>query len=387
MMMQTKFKKFIERDTIILQELIKIEGTLYTQKNIDNINHIPYEATSGFHDLYLKCLLFKELASPFKEIQTFEEQIPQVRILIELLFSPVLESAIYECKKDKADNKDINYCVMLLRDNSVVDKIYDHHLFQNNSERFQDIFSSTIEYIEWYKENEETLKNTKTSLIAANKEQKNFADFSIDSKWNINQDENKLCTSANIRSFSDSGVLGTTGMGECVAIIGIFKNAINESLNNTTVFLMHASSLSLETDIIDNIDDQYSNYLNRSYCLIGGEPLNIGEYLPIITNSIDKISDVRLCGIDLDALGCMVYPDEKTDGLNIIYTGDIDNLHKPIVINSLENKRKLSGSNISSFYPSQKRVRLNNPEDKQAGENTDLEIPSDDKLLKTSLTL
>lgn len=349
----TEFEQFKSRTKTILTALIPLSN-IYKESHLVYLDEIPSNPTSGFHDLYLKCLIFNNLLLPLN-IKYFVKQTTNVRLLIELFFSPGLELSLLDFHQELTC---LDNCVKLLKEykedvlfSNIQTGCYaarwDDDMLRNTPDTFINLIESIGSYIAWYDVNKSALYASEKSVITPiDEERKNqmLNDFFDNPELNIDQDHDELC-------FLEHGdILGTTGLATCVAIVGVFK----EKSKYAQILLSHAS---FPLECMQSIEVEYAKkHPNRAYYLIGGEPINLDAFLPIIYENTIPIKDVRLCAISTAGSDCMVYFDEKNNGLNICYTGDLCHAKAPKIVPeksaekvSISDKSRLT-ENKNTFY-------------------------------------
>ena len=311
------------------------KSDMFKDVDIEAINKIDDNATSGFHELYLKCLVFQQLTKNLNET-TFLAQTDKGRLLVELLFNPAIEDEML-LDSGLEDLEDLLYQLNDIDINDTAISLFWNH---EDARRFADLTTAINLYLTWYQTNKNFLCKNNTDVIHADPDE----DVISEIRSTVDDVEQEEYRRGKLRNGE---YLGTTGLAVCLAIIGIKKTD-----SAPIVDVMHTSS-DYYDDVYEMINDRFN--VDRDHVgiyLIGAHPLDLDTLLPIIYNDEFNIVDVRLArSIHTETSGCVVTSDGKN--ATVYYSGNLE--HTPAVEQKVSNVTNKNWLNSPIHSPSKKR--------------------------------
>lgn len=280
------------------------ESLIFKDVTIVFINQIDEDATSGFHELYLKCQLFQHLASNLSDAN-YEALPIKARYLVEMLFNPGLEHDLLKnCELKSLDDMLFKYSYLTLNPARCIP------FWEGSDYDFGELRKTISQYIHWYEIKNKSLYKNLFPPILPDPNQNIISQ--MDDANDVDQGQ------CNLVELAKHNHLGTTGLACCIALIGIQDSA------TPIVGVCHAFC-NFESTLEDICNENFkAPRKDISIYLIGGYPIHFADYLPIIYKNEFNIIDVRLATSVNYSTACVVTSDGKN--ISIHYSGNLSHI-------------------------------------------------------------
>ncbi len=275
------------------------ESDIFKDVDADAIKSIDENALNGFHELYLKCQLFKILVAGINEA-SFKKLPAKGQYLVEMLFNPSMEDDLLDMSKLRSlDDLLFKYKGIRFQDFS---PLWD----DLDSDQINALKNSIDTYIRWFQINKDTVYRDSTDVIKPDLQQKiiPFMDDDVEQEDYVQ------------RPLLKDESLGTSGLAVCIALVGIHATKTKAPM----VEVCHVSSGYY--DCLLELHEHFgADRDNIDVYLVGGYPIYFADFLPIIYSNKFNIRDVRLATSTNKGASCVVTSDGTT--ASVYYSGNL----------------------------------------------------------------